>query len=44
MLLVSLWLMLLSCIFLNDAAPTIAPSVSTEEQDFAEVTLENLYI
>lgn len=44
MFLVSLWLVLLSSVFLTDAAPTIAPSVSTEEQDFAEVTLENSYL
>ncbi|XP_029699700.1 matrix metallopeptidase 30 [Takifugu rubripes] len=43
MLLVSLWLVLLSCVFLTDAAPTIAPSVETEEQDFAEEYLARFF-
>ncbi|CAF90839.1 unnamed protein product, partial [Tetraodon nigroviridis] len=39
----SLWLMLLSCFILCDAGPTIAPSLSSEEQDYAEEYLARFF-
>lgn len=37
MSLTDLWIVLLGCLALCQAAPTIAPTVSPEDQDLAEV-------
>ncbi|XP_033486465.1 matrix metallopeptidase 30 [Epinephelus lanceolatus] len=43
MSLAGFWIVLLGCLALCHAAPTIAPTVSPEEQDLAEAYLSNFY-